>query len=306
MRKQQTILALSLAAVFGAALLACNGWLSEPDTSVDSVTKGMLIGGVQGPVVAPSASSGEELRASDPGPGAEVNGSVGSVVALTPSSCSYGSSATVRIAFTASGPVRDGYRFTVLTEWETDGVVWTASGRSASVEAGAGGSDPAARPADETHWFDVTLTNRGDAAPDSTAILEIRPTVAGGGRPGRDREDAETARVHVWFVACDDGDETPAPRLVVPRRWLVGATSPAGAKVFFSRAVRAWDHEGSLLTGYELVCSPASGTLFGFQDTEVTCTATDGHGRRTRQSFVVHVHDTPGEEMGPGHTNTSR
>ena len=81
--------------------------------------------------------------------------------------------------------------------------------------------------------------------------------------------------------------DTKAPRLTVPERQVVEATSPAGATVAFT--VTATD---SVAPAPAIVCLPASGSVFPLGRTTVTCTSTDASGNARSDTFVVNVRDT--------------
>ncbi|MFD0599290.1 HYR domain-containing protein [Catellatospora coxensis] len=68
----------------------------------------------------------------------------------------------------------------------------------------------------------------------------------------------------------------------------VEATGPDGAAVTYRTPTAADAVAGTV----PVSCSPASGTDFPLGTTTVTCTATDGHGNSSRQTFDVTVQDT--------------
>jgi uncharacterized delta-60 repeat protein len=77
--------------------------------------------------------------------------------------------------------------------------------------------------------------------------------------------------------------DTTAPVLTVAAV-TVDATDPAGASVVFG--VSANDVVDGAV---ETQCAPSSGSTFAIGDTQVSCTATDGHGNVGTGGFVVHV-----------------
>jgi hypothetical protein len=80
-------------------------------------------------------------------------------------------------------------------------------------------------------------------------------------------------------LAADD------PIVTVPADMTVEAQSSAGAVVTFTAS--ATDHDGNPIA---VTCTPASGSIFGFGETRVNCTATeDGHS--TTKHFEVTVDD---------------
>ena len=80
-------------------------------------------------------------------------------------------------------------------------------------------------------------------------------------------------------------DTTP-PVLSLPGNLTVDATGPAGAVVTYTVTATDPDNSPSSLT---LTCSPASGSLFPFGVTTVTCSASDPAGNRAAGSFTVTV-----------------
>ncbi|HVG23216.1 MAG TPA: HYR domain-containing protein [Thermoanaerobaculia bacterium] len=66
---------------------------------------------------------------------------------------------------------------------------------------------------------------------------------------------------------------------------IVEATSPSGAEV-------TWDITPDETWNASIACSPASGSLFGFGETEVTCSSTDAAGEPVKGKFKVTVSDT--------------
>src|SRR3989449_2167842 len=81
-------------------------------------------------------------------------------------------------------------------------------------------------------------------------------------------------------------DTTP-PTLIVPDDTTIEATGASGATGIF--VVTADDLVDGRLTP---VCTPASGSTFGFGATTVVCRATDAHGNTGIASFTIHVVDT--------------
>jgi hypothetical protein len=81
-------------------------------------------------------------------------------------------------------------------------------------------------------------------------------------------------------------DQT-APSVDVPDALTVQATSGAGAAVNFSASA-----SDAVEGGLSAVCSPRSGTVFGFGSHTVTCRATDGSGNGASRSFTINVVDT--------------
>lgn len=88
----------------------------------------------------------------------------------------------------------------------------------------------------------------------------------------------------VPFAAFADGD----PVITVPADMTVEAQIFAGATVTY--VASAVDSDGQAIP---VACDPASGTIFGFGETRVTCTARDGQRTATKR-FDVTVVDTRG------------
>ena len=81
--------------------------------------------------------------------------------------------------------------------------------------------------------------------------------------------------------------DTTAPVLTVPANATVEATAPTGAPLTFT--VSATDALDGSVTP---TCAPASGSIFRFGATTVTCTAADSHGNIVTRAFTVTVTDT--------------
>jgi hypothetical protein len=85
------------------------------------------------------------------------------------------------------------------------------------------------------------------------------------------------------------GGDTTGPSVTCPADiGAVECTGPDGAPVTYEvpTATDACD------VAVDVVCTPPSGSTFGFGDTEVTCTATDNAGNATVCEFTVTVVDT--------------
>jgi len=87
--------------------------------------------------------------------------------------------------------------------------------------------------------------------------------------------------VPVAGLAADD------PVITVPANMTVEAQRFSGATVTYTAT--AVDYRGQPLT---VTCDPASGTIFGFAETTVTCTAVDSENHRATKRFKVTVVDT--------------
>jgi hypothetical protein len=86
--------------------------------------------------------------------------------------------------------------------------------------------------------------------------------------------------------------DTNAPALSVPNDLVVEATGPNGANA--SWTATAVD---DVTANVAVVCTPASGSAFGFGTATVTCSATDGAGNNSSKSFHVTVRDTTGPAL---------
>ncbi|MDE1863244.1 MAG: HYR domain-containing protein [Thaumarchaeota archaeon] len=78
-------------------------------------------------------------------------------------------------------------------------------------------------------------------------------------------------------------DTTP-PVLQLPAQITVQATGPSGATASYK--ANATDLVDGQVTP---ACSPASGSVFAYGNTTVTCTATDAHGNKAKGTFDVNV-----------------
>jgi HYR domain-containing protein len=97
--------------------------------------------------------------------------------------------------------------------------------------------------------------------------------------------DAEQNSAECSFDVTVDDCEPPALRC--PESITAECTSPSGAAVSFTAtATDACD------SSVAIVCSPASGSTFGFGTTQVCCTATDDAQNAARCCFDVTVVDT--------------
>ena len=90
--------------------------------------------------------------------------------------------------------------------------------------------------------------------------------------------------------------DTAAPVIDGHLDVTVEATSAAGATATYTSPATTDAVDG---TGVA-ICSPASGTFFGFGNTTVTCNATDSNGNAASPtSFVVHIVDTTAPVIAP-------
>ena len=97
----------------------------------------------------------------------------------------------------------------------------------------------------------------------------------GGFRPGAG------AAGDTWLFGAPD---TVPPVITVPAGVAADATGPAGAVVTYTVTVSDETDPAP-----ELVCIPASGSLFAVGDTSVACTATDASRNEATAGFTVHV-----------------
>src|SRR6185295_4649363 len=81
--------------------------------------------------------------------------------------------------------------------------------------------------------------------------------------------------------------DTVAPMITCSSNLTRECTSPSGAAVTFTTT--ATDLCDATPT---IVCSPASGSTFGFGPTTVNCSATDDSNNASHCSFTVTVRDT--------------
>ena len=103
------------------------------------------------------------------------------------------------------------------------------------------------------------------------------------------------SEVH-FDVTLTRTDTTPPTFNATPPAIVAEATSSAGATVTFATPT-ATDNVGTPTVS----CAPASGTVFSFGTTNVTCTATDGAtpSNSAQVSFGVTVHDTTAPVIPP-------
>jgi hypothetical protein len=88
--------------------------------------------------------------------------------------------------------------------------------------------------------------------------------------------------------------EATQPKLIVPSAVVVEATGPDGAVVTFD--VQAQNPGGTA----DVVCDPASGSVFALGTTKVVCTATDpADSSSATASFPVVVRDKTGPDFEP-------
>jgi hypothetical protein len=80
--------------------------------------------------------------------------------------------------------------------------------------------------------------------------------------------------------------DVQAPTITCPNSLVLNQDRPSGALVTY--VATAADNSGSV----NLVCTPASGTVFPLGSTVVTCTAADAAGNTSNCSFQVTVKDT--------------
>jgi hypothetical protein len=151
----------------------------------------------------------------------------------------------------------------------------------------------AGTPADQTYSYsfdgnaqslDHVLVS-GDAAAVLAAFDHARvnadfPEVFRGDATRVERTSDHDPAVAYFRFPVDD----VAPVVSVPADLTVTADGPYGAVVTYA-ASAVDDVAGSV----PVSCAPASGTLFGFGPTAVTCTATDGFGNTGTASFTVTV-----------------
>lgn len=82
--------------------------------------------------------------------------------------------------------------------------------------------------------------------------------------------------------------DVQAPTITCPNSLVLNQDRPSGALVTY--VATAADNSGSV----NLVCTPASGSVFPLGSTVVTCTASDAAGNTSTCSFQVTVKDTQG------------
>ena len=104
--------------------------------------------------------------------------------------------------------------------------------------------------------------------------------------------DLQQSRISLPIVggyqaAVDAGGFLPdsnAPSITVPDDIVTNAVSPAGVEVTYVASVDDPEDPSP-----SLACEPVSGSVFAIGTTTVTCTAADGAGNVTVETFTVHV-----------------
>ena len=85
------------------------------------------------------------------------------------------------------------------------------------------------------------------------------------------------------LTRISSGDTQP-PSIVAPGNRTAEATGPDGAIVSYN--ITAAD---SVSAALDVMCVPASGSLFALGTTSVDCSVTDGAGNRAKATFGVTV-----------------
>jgi hypothetical protein len=149
---------------------------------------------------------------------------------------------------------------------------------------------------------DVTLEAAGPSGSTYTFSASAKDTVDGALTPSCSASSGASFPLGKTTVRCTATDkagntgsdsfvvtvaDTKAPTLKVPDAITVKATSANGATVTFSTS--ATDVVDGAVTP---VCTPRSGSTFGFGETTVLCRATDNAGNSATDSFKVSVGDT--------------
>jgi hypothetical protein len=260
---------------FGLALLlaACSGPQGEVGPQEIVVTEGIPAPKATGAMVRPLGN----LEAA-------VGGVVGSrTTNLTVDGCANGAPSAVTVSYTIKTAPQQDYpaHFDIYTTWTYEGGTWTGSDPT-TVTFQNSGDQPKT----------VTLTVRNGSAPASgTSSFEVNPfnpyPSSGPGKLNITGQSKVT--VNVTFTDCPAPPANTPPTLTVPNYVLAEATGPDGAHVNF--VVTATDAEDGDLTG-NVVCTPASGSLFPIGETPVTCTVTDSGGLSASASFPVYVEDS--------------
>jgi hypothetical protein len=213
---------------------------------------------------------------------ASLGGSVINPVSLTPSSCEEGSSQQITVTFSVSGNQAGTATFRVRRNWVFDGSTWVGSNdTTVTVPPQSGGTT--------TYYpLQIKVENGFDGVVPSMSFPITTFGVTNSNQTGAKLSGSATATIHVAFVDCATVN-TP-PTLGLPEDITAEATSGAGATVSF--VVTASDVEDADLDGDDVVCTPASGSVFPLGETTVECSVTDSAGEKTEGSFKVTVEDT--------------
>lgn len=262
--------------VVALGLSACNdtpSGLAEDDFMANAVivTEGIA---APAPTLSPALSTFNT-------PTASLGGSSTTPVSLKANTCSEGASADLSVTYHVAGSQVGTATFKVNRTWTYNGSTWTGSSPATiSVPPQGGGAT--------TSWpVAVTLINNSAAGAGTSSVSIPTFDLTNSNAQGAKLSGSASATVHVVFASCAVPN-TP-PSLTLPEAFTAEATSSAGANVSF--VVSASDAEDGDLSG-AVSCAPASGSLFPFGATTVTCSVTDSRGETATGSFSVTVEDT--------------
>lgn len=268
-----------------AALSACSETPTGTTAILPQPTDVVVTEGI--PVPPPSAPSRNNpvLSGAAGAVSSSLGGSSLTPVALTPGSCSAGSSQNVVVTYTITGAQLGTATFNVNTKWSYNGSAWTGSLPTTVSVPPRAALDPAT-----IRTVTVTVENASSTGSGSSSFV-ITPT-------GLTNTNATGAKlslssgsnttVYAAFTACATINTPPV--LSLPSALLtVEATSSAGAVVDYSAMVSASDAEDVSLT---VVCAPLSGGTFPLGTTTVHCSVTDSGGLTAEGDFSITVVDT--------------
>ena len=202
-------------------------------------------------------------------------------------SCSPGSGTTFGIATTtvtcnatdAAGNAADPKSFTVTVR-DTTGPTINTPANINMAATGLGGATVNYGPVTATDAVDGSINASCSPPPGTTFGVGIA-TVSCNAQDSHGNRASTTS----FTVTISDNVR---PAVSVPGNVTAEADNSGGAHVFYAAATASDNVDGNLTP----TCIPASGSLFDFGDTTVTCSATDSSNNTGSASFTVTVKDT--------------
>jgi hypothetical protein len=265
-----------------AALATVGVACSEAPTDVNEEFDGELV--ITEGVAAPEYVARERPVFSEiSNASASLGASSTTPLTLKPTTCE--SPQSVVLTFSVTGNQLGTATFKVNSSWTYNGTSWLGSVPvSVTVPPRAGGTPATIR------MVTISVAN-GSGTTSGTTILTVPAfDVTNSNTTGAKLDNPAAgagAQVHVAFAACPVLN-TP-PTLVLPDDMNVEATSSSGAAVTY--VVTATDAQDGDLTA-QVLCTPASGSIFALGTTTVNCSVTDAGGLEAIGSFDIKVEDT--------------